>query len=179
MTRKKTPHLTEADAEVWHEVTKTINKIAPVKLKTKLAAPKIRPKKPAPIINVLEPMLAKTKTKYLSIGDSGNLDTKTLRNMAKGQVYIDAKLDLHGFTEAQAFNKLVAFVQSSYACSHRLLLVVTGKGTENKPSVLRSRMQTWVNTESIAPFILRVSYAARKHGGEGAFYLYLRRHNHK
>lgn len=173
MSRKRDIHISESDLLLWQEVTASVKKLATKKPKTKITpiakkavvGPRERP-------NVVAPKVA---PRHLSLGDFGHLSNKTLKQMARGEMSIDAKLDLHGFTELQAFDKLVQFVQGSFADSHRLLLVVTGKGSEAKPSVLKGKMELWVNTEKIAPFVLRFAHAAKRHGGEGAFYLYLRK----
>jgi DNA-nicking Smr family endonuclease len=166
MTKKKLDyhHLTEADARAWLEITKSIKRVEPKNPKTKLNAHGDKRTKPAittPPANLVLPNVSNT---HLEIS-----------RRERGDIVIDAKLDLHGFTEAQAFDKLIAFVQGSFLSGHRMLLIITGKGTIDRPSILKSRVHAWINNESIAPLIIKASYAAKKHGGEGAFYLYLRK----
>lgn len=174
MPRKRDIHISDSDLLIWHEVTAGVKKLITKKPKTKITpiAKKVVVGTPQKSTNVVAPKVA---PRHLNLGDFGHLDNKTLKQMARGEMPVDAKLDLHGLTELQAFDKLVEFVQNSFADSCRLLLVITGKGSEAKPSVLKEKMGSWVNTEKIAPFVLRFAIAAKRHGGEGAFYLYLRK----
>jgi DNA-nicking Smr family endonuclease len=56
----------------------------------------------------------------------------------------------------------------------RMLLVVTGKGRDGV-GVLRQSLPLWLNAPSIRPFVLAFDVASRKDGGEGAFYVLLKR----
>ena len=56
------------------------------------------------------------------------LSKKNVRNFSKGNVFIEDKLDLHGFKEEEANNLLEDFINRSIENGKRLVLVITGKG---------------------------------------------------
>ncbi|MBC6444246.1 MAG: Smr/MutS family protein [Alphaproteobacteria bacterium GM202ARS2] len=99
------------------------------------------------------------------------------RNLRKGQVVIDGRLDLHKLNREQARLRVHAFVRKGYATGARILHVITGtgKGRDNNSGVLRASLVDWLNEESIRPMVVLVSSAAGHHGGEGAFYVRLKR----
>jgi len=100
---------------------------------------------------------------------------KALRD---GEVRIEARIDLHGMTQEEAFAALEAFLQRQIKRGSRLLLVITGKGgarrEPDKKGVLRANLPGWL--ESLAgQHILALRPAAPKHGGAGAFYVVLKK----
>lgn len=111
------------------------------------------------------------------------MDMKAFARMKRGKLKPQARLDLHGMTLAQAQPALVGFIMRNHSAGHRLVLVITGKGKardEGGPiptrfGVLRHQVPQWLSMAPLAPFILQVSEAHAKHGGGGAYYIYLRR----
>jgi len=65
----------------------------------------------------------------------------------------------------------------------RLVLVITGKGrpgADHGPiprphGVLRHQVPQWLRLPPLGPAVLQVAEAHLKHGGSGAYYVYLRR----
>jgi len=63
------------------------------------------------------------------------------------------------------------------------VLVITGKGRDDdgpgpiprRRGVLRHQVPQWLSRPPLGPAVLQVTPAHRKHGGEGALYVYLRR----
>lgn len=111
------------------------------------------------------------------------LDGNTDRRLKRGQIPIDGRLDLHGFTQEQAHGILTNFVQSAYAQNKRCLLVITGKGGgrfaglfgESRGGVLKQKLPQWLSDYPLKDIVLKAVHAAPKDGGSGAFYLYLKR----
>ena len=56
------------------------------------------------------------------------------RRVARGKEAIDARIDLHGLTQAQAHSALLRFLRSAHARDARLVLVITGKGCKARAS---------------------------------------------
>jgi DNA-nicking Smr family endonuclease len=146
----------------------------------KNAAKRIAKPKPAvkPISNAARIMPATPKP--------SGIDGGTDRNLRKGALAPDARLDLHGMTEAAAHRALATFLRGAQARGLRLLLVVTGKGKPDAPDepfdmsgrrrgVLKTMTPRWLKESELAHFIADVRPAHRRHGGEGALYLYLRK----
>ncbi|WP_031550166.1 Smr/MutS family protein [Parvularcula oceani] len=110
-------------------------------------------------------------------------DPKLARRVARGRREIDATLDLHGMTQAAAYARLVSFVGFAAANGARTLLVVTGKGSdapavpfaEAPRGILRRRFLDWVEEAPLSERIASVRQAHQKHGGRGAFYVFLKR----
>ncbi len=102
------------------------------------------------------------------------LDLRVERNMSLGDVFIEAKLDLHSQTEAMAYDAFKAFVETQSARGKRMLLVITGKGVEGT-SVLRANLPRWCDVPPFDGLVLAVRTAASHHGGEGAYYVLLRK----
>jgi len=102
------------------------------------------------------------------------LDLRVERNMSLGDVVIEAKLDLHGQTEQAAYDSFLGFIEKQRERSKRMLLVITGKGPDGA-SVLRSNLPRWCNTAPFEESVLAVRTAAQHHGGDGAYYVLLRK----
>lgn len=106
------------------------------------------------------------------------------RKVIRGRIDIDGTIDLHGMTQNEAREALHRFVQARFARGDRTILVITGKGlkTDNdyvaamsERGVLRTMLPVWLSEPSLAPLVSGWSVAARGHGGEGAWYVRLRR----
>lgn len=109
---------------------------------------------------------------------STGLDGNTLRKLTRGDLAPTAKLDLHGMTEAAAHGALTAFVISAHRRGDRLVLVVTGKGSagaKTASGVLKQMVPRWLDESPMVKIIAEKRWAHRRHGGEGALYVYLRK----
>lgn len=102
------------------------------------------------------------------------LDLRVERNMSLGDVLIEAKIDLHGKTEADAYDAFRDFIEKQQARGKRMLLVITGKGIEGS-SVLKQNLPRWCDVPPFDDKIMAVRTAAQHHGGEGAYYVLLRK----
>ncbi len=111
----------------------------------------------------------------LTHGRAAGLDRRTQTRMRRGQIDIEARIDLHGMTQEQAHRALHAFLRGSRDADRRAVLVITGKGRGSGEGVLRDAVPRWLNEDSIRPMIRAFSHAAPKHGGEGALYVLLKR----
>ncbi len=102
------------------------------------------------------------------------LDLRVERNLSLGDVVIEGRLDLHGLTESEAHERLLVFIDAAFGRGKRLVLVITGKGGEG---VLRANVPRWCNVPPLDERVLAVRAAAPHHGGEGAYYILLRKKN--
>ncbi|ODT80903.1 MAG: hypothetical protein ABS76_14005 [Pelagibacterium sp. SCN 64-44] len=112
------------------------------------------------------------------------VDPAIHKKVRRGRIEIDGTIDLHGMTQAEARAALHRFIQARFSRGDRTVLVITGKGlkTDNdyiaamtERGVLRTMLPIWLGEPGLAPLVSGWSVAARGHGGEGAWYVRLRR----
>ncbi len=116
-------------------------------------------------------------------GAAINMDRKAFQKMKRGKATPEARLDLHGMTVAAAHVALTAFILSAQARGKRLVLVITGKGRASddagpipaRTGVLRQQVPHWLGLPPLRSAVLQVTEAHQRHGGSGAYYVYLRR----
>jgi DNA-nicking Smr family endonuclease len=112
-----------------------------------------------------------------------NMDNKSYGKMKRGKIKPEARIDLHCLTLAEAHPELIAFILGSQAVGRRLVLVITGKGKDRddggpiptRHGVLRHQVPQWMALPPLSSAILQITPAHLKHGGHGAYYVYLRR----
>lgn len=111
------------------------------------------------------------------------MDRSAHRQMKRGRIAPEARIDLHGMTLAEAHPALIRFMLKAHAGGLRLVLVITGKGKmrdEGGPipariGALRHQVPHWLASPPLSSAVLQVATAHLRHGGEGAYYVYLRR----
>lgn len=111
------------------------------------------------------------------------MDRKTHGRLRRGKLRPEARLDLHGMTLEEAHPALTGFILSQQARGRRLVLVITGKGRHRdaggpiptRLGVLRHQVPQWLRMPPLGAAVLDVTQAHVSHGGEGAYYVYLRR----
>lgn len=102
------------------------------------------------------------------------IDRRTLGRLKRGEMPVDARLDLHGLTQDAAHRALGRFLAEAAADGVRLALVITGKG-RGGAGVLREAVPRWLAEPINRARILTVTPAPPKHGGSGALCVLLRR----
>ncbi|WPX96491.1 Smr/MutS family protein [Candidatus Bandiella euplotis] len=123
------------------------------------------------------PVLKGQQNYVLKLGDATKINHSMLRTISKGNYKIDSSIDLHGHTKELAYHQLMTFLEDGCARKYRLLLVITGKGNSSPQnySVLKNSIMDWLTMSRFNEYILCISYAHYKHGGDGAFYIVLKR----
>ncbi|MCU7611446.1 Smr/MutS family protein [Anaplasma capra] len=108
-----------------------------------------------------------------------SIDSRTKARVDKGKYRVDAVIDLHGYSEASACEKLIDCVVSSFQSGKRCIRVITGWGSTNlgKGSSIRSNLHRWLQSDTVADMVLYYKQAIPAHGGKGAFYVLLRSNN--
>ena len=98
--------------------------------------------------------------------------------LSRGRKEIDARLDLHGMTQARAHRALSSFLQRAHGDGLTFVLVITGKGkmgSESERGVLRRQVPQWLNLPEFRSLVVGFEEAHIGHGGEGALYVRIRR----
>jgi DNA-nicking Smr family endonuclease len=111
------------------------------------------------------------------------MDAKQHGRMVRGKLAPEARIDLHGMTLAEAHPELIRFILNAQSAGLRLVLVITGKGKRcedwgpipQRMGALRHQVPQWLRMPPLGPAVLQVTEAHLKHGGSGAYYVYLRR----
>ncbi len=88
---------------------------------------------------------------------------------------IEAKVDLHGLTQEQAFEVLTRFIESCYQANKQYVLIVTGKGNIDQPGVIKLVVPRWLEYTELKQYVLSYSAAKYELGGEGAVAVVLKR----
>lgn len=102
------------------------------------------------------------------------LQHSVIRKLRRGLYAIEAELDLHGCTVAQARERLIVFLRSSRADGKRCVRIIHGKGksSEGKMPVLKGKVNAWLRQKDE---VLAFCSAQRRDGGTGAVYVLLKR----
>ncbi len=175
--RRKT--LTAEDRRLWREVVSSVKPLRgtilhpePLVVDTEIhAVPPPPPKQSTTSASPPSPAAALPNPPGRVVG---RLDDRTTRDLKKGRLRIDSRIDLHGMNEAHAHAQLLAHLRHSRIAGLRMVLVITGKGASSG-GILRNAVPKWFETP---PFNLLVSAwrpAEAAHGGDGALYVRIRR----
>jgi DNA-nicking Smr family endonuclease len=124
------------------------------------------------------------------------IDRANAERLKRGRHPIEARLDLHGLTQAEAHAALSSFVSRSRRQGRRCVLVITGRGLGGRGladreladrgladrgfggeagGILRRAVPRWLAEAALRPHILALTPAQPQHGGAGALYVLLRR----
>lgn len=194
MSKRK---LTKDEQALWQQVAKTtdplkeirpaprVDTVLPVRVPENPVTPKtIQPFKVGAKSRNATPgnNLAPTLSKSLS-DEPVRMDQKAFKRLKQGRLYPEDRIDLHGMTLDQAHPALIGFIMRSYGEGKRLVLVITGKGKakdEGGPipvrlGVLKHQVPQWLRMSPLSNVVLQITAAHQKHGGGGAYYVYLRR----
>jgi DNA-nicking Smr family endonuclease len=174
MTRR----LSESELQLWGKVARSVRplrgKAAPDPL------PVSPPADPAPAAGPAHPKRSgkPRKGEAPRTGAAASAvrppeDASGHRRIKRGDVGLDARIDLHGFTQDQARAALHAFILEARANRWRRLLVITGKG-RGGAGVLRARFLDWIGDAEVRSLVAGYAPAHARHGGDGAFYLLLK-----
>ncbi|WP_421565361.1 Smr/MutS family protein [Ochrobactrum sp. EDr1-4] len=177
-------YLRPEDRILWETVAKTAKPLAGKKLQfeelsvfSELMAEKAE-KKPAkqvstPVADPVEPKKKITALKELPIHA---FDRPTHRKISKGRVDIEARIDLHGLTQNDAYELLYGFLLGAHARGLKHVMVITGKGRSfGSEGVLKQAVPHWFSTPLFRLLVSAYEDAAHHHGGHGALYVRLRK----
>jgi len=196
MTRRR---LRPEELELWNQVARTTDKLNPRSIEMPAdATPKRPPRKPEPVSP--QKPLSRFEIGQNARGKSAGhtlyptapeqvahapvrMDKKAHTKLKRGKLKPEARIDLHGMTLAQAQPALTGFIMRAFAEGQRLVLVITGKGKRTtddgpipqRPGVLRHNVPHWLHTSPLNSMVMQITPAHLRHGGDGAYYVYLRR----
>jgi DNA-nicking Smr family endonuclease len=185
-----------SDHEIWRTVLRTVKPLKKQRPRsdssvgaaargsaTERAAKEFLPKRPKPYLQtqVYPPLVPLLTPPELVGGTPVGVDTRTVERLRRGRLAIEATIDLHGMTQAEAHAALDGFLAAAQARGQRCLLIITGKGTLREDigmprhGVLRQQVPRWLNQRPNRDRVLAFAGAQQRHGGAGALYVLLKR----
>lgn len=180
----KNGDLTEEDMELWEELgVKGAKRIASRKAVRKIIKEKTTEKPGGKHkdgynskVGGFTAKQIRGKLPYLEVGESPDVDSNTANRLRNGEMKVEAILDLHGCVQKEAYDMLVSLINECYLLKKRCILVITGKGGNyGSGGVLRSNLPKWLNSADVREKVLMFAQAKPKDGGEGAFYILIKR----
>ncbi len=170
--------LSDEDHALWSGFVRSIKPLHRVpRLAKPSAGKKPPPQPPAPPPRPVARLEALPEKKAPALAPLGR---RLKQRVARGHEAIDARLDLHGYTQPEAHAELFRFLQRAQANGARMALVVTGKGTgrgldQRERGVLKRQVPVWLSLPQFRSLVVGFEDAHIGHGGEGALYVRLRR----
>jgi DNA-nicking Smr family endonuclease len=174
--------LSDEEIALWTEVARSVARRRGAALPTPSKPVRAPPRPPAPPPTATEPP-ADQSAKPSTPPPLAPIERRLKRELSRGRAAIDAALDLHGLTQAEAHQALRGFLRHSQARGARLVIIVTGKGGAidelsgwpNERGVLKRLTPQWLREPDLRSVVLGFEEAGRAHGGSGALYVRLRR----
>ena len=128
-----------------------------------------------PVAVKIPPRPLHTPSKAVTPVAGATLDGGWDRRLRQGDISPDRVIDLHGYTLEAAHALLTNALDSADALGQRIILIVTGKGRDNRPGRIKAELGHWLDSGNHRSRIAALRPAHPRHGGGGAFYLILRR----
>ena len=108
------------------------------------------------------------------------------KKLKKNKIPVNRKIDFHGRSLNDAKKIFFNTINDCFSKNFRCILFITGKGSIRKETDLsrdtvlyygkiRNNFLDWVNHNAVQSKILNVQQANFKTGGDGAFFVYLRK----
>jgi DNA-nicking Smr family endonuclease len=177
--------LSGEELALWESVAKSIKPLRKAPRAPKAAAEaeavvaektrvKAKPEKHAPV--VLAPKVVKAPPSPPPLAPLGRRERAKL---SRGRSEIEARLDLHGMTQARAHRALMNFLRGASEDGLTFVLVITGKGRsgalDTERGVLRRQVPEWLALPEFRSLVVGFEEAHIGHGGAGALYVRVRR----
>ena len=171
------------DTDLWNYVIKNTKKIYTnnkinddkSKLRTKKSeiglTAEIKPKR---LLSVSSSYPTVGPIHFSKENNVSGLSKRNINEIKKGKFKIQSKLDLHGYRLKESETLFFEFVKNNFYLKKRNILVISGKGEHGKGKIKHS-IPIWITSQSLSPLIYFYSFAAPKDGGNGAYYIRLRK----
>ena len=190
---------TEEELELWARVTRHDEPLARGRSAALAESPSPKkPPEPMPYVTAREDRPSSRHEPPLAVSAGPGtrpgsppppvpFDPRIGKRIARGRREIDARLDLHGLRQQDAYAALRRFLANCQAQGHRHVLIITGKGggreredprdfwSSEERGVLRRLVPHWLCEPSMRPHVVSFTESALKHGGSGALYVTIRK----
>ena len=175
----------EDELSLWRKIADGINPLrkkagtsSDAKIKPKTAKMDFSPPFSSPFLPKKKPIISSSQ--------NHPVDPNIIKKTGKGKIPVESVLDMHGMFQDEARSALESFVRRCFNANMKCVLVITGKGTNSKADtdifsskkdgmgVLKTQLPGWIKQQSLNSMISGHAKAHKKHGGDGAYYLYLK-----
>lgn len=172
MARRLTAH----ERALWSRVAATVRPLG--------GAPPVIPLPPVATVSIKPAVRTQSAPAPRPLIAARNLPTPVAaatldggwdRRLRQGDIRPDRIVDLHGHSLAAAHDVLATALEDAAARGDRIILIVTGKGRSDRPGRIKAELDHWLDSGSHRRQIAALRPAHPRHGGDGAFYLILRR----
>jgi DNA-nicking Smr family endonuclease len=179
MTRRRS--LTDDERALWDTVTRAVRPLRRRKVKEvaevegAVAPSPAKPSRGIAIAPVSAPVRLAAPPPLAPLG------RRMRQKLGRGAEPIDARIDLHGMTQADAHVALAHFLRRAQHNGARVVLVITGKGVRGgtepyaERGVLRRQVPFWLESAELRPYVVGFESAGAGHGREGALYVRMRK----
>ena len=142
--------ISKNDKKIWENYVSNFEKFVLIPQKNVLLNPKFRKNK-------------------MIISENENYSNQS-KFFKKKRFKPDSILDLHGYTLYSAKLLLQKFISNCYEKNIRNVLIITGKGQNNK-GALKEEVPKWLSDKSLNQYVVSFNVAPSQFGGEGALLL--------
>jgi DNA-nicking Smr family endonuclease len=167
MTRRGDPNNAAA---LWQRAIRDVKPLAP--RSQSAAQPRAKRSLTATVPRAAPP--AAVAPHRIALDRVAGIDRANAERLKRGQHKIEARLDLHGMTQNQAYCALLGFICAARGTGKRCVLVITGHGRLGA-GVLKAAVPRWLDEPEFRPHLLAIAPAQPCDGGAGALYVMLRR----
>jgi DNA-nicking Smr family endonuclease len=118
-----------------------------------------------------------------------SVNQNIIKKINSGEIEIDHIIDLHNMKINDAHSFFLKEIFNSYREHKKFILLITGIGygsgvmksdkynanLYSNKNIIKNNIIDWINGNNILfQICLYITHASKKHGGQGAFYIYLR-----
>ena len=193
MSKKEQNNINQEDLNLW---SKTLSSVTPLKKNSNLKVSKVAVTKMIfsrkeknlrfKSSTILDKQMLSAENsvskRELQLSKQSSADVKILAKLKRGKIQPQITLDLHGMSVNTAHQNVISFIKAAFQNNLRLILIVTGKGRLknyeslfNEPGKLKNELPRWIDRSDLNRYVLNISLAHGIHGGEGAYYIYLKK----
>ena len=176
--------LTPEDRRIWARITGTVTPpksrkslriIAEPTAEPMLIQPRVATPGPSRPRGMPDPYSPPKAVAHTPRGAPEALEPRRQRRLSRERDPIEGRIDLHGFGRFEAEDQLRGFLTGSQARGHKAVLVITGQGRRGGTGVIRASVHEWLQSPALRGVVSGFAAAHRRHGGDGAIYVTLRR----
>ncbi|WP_347303093.1 Smr/MutS family protein [Croceibacterium sp. TMG7-5b_MA50] len=177
--------LTAGEQAAWSRLAHSVTPLPGRRLPPRpvpAVEPPATPSPPPPPGRAAPPAPSSARGHTPPLAQQQGLDAGWDRRLARAAIAPDFTIDLHGHTLDQAYTRLHMGIGQAHAMGARLVLLVTGRPRPADPAdrgtsrgAIRAKVLDWLAAGPHASDVVAIRNAHRRHGGDGALYLVLRR----